>query len=123
MRFSQKDYLDEDLSIKAIPVCIKILHHHNAKRELVREIVSYLNLIACRSPELLIDYVYYLVSGMLKGYQGLASLLYQICENQIECIYPLVKHLIKGLKLIESVNDFNYVLQVMYLVSLSHVQV
>lgn len=117
------DYLDDDLSAKAIPVCIKILHHHNAKRELIREIVSYLNLVACRSPELLVDYVYYLASGMLKGYPGLAGLLYQIAESHVECIYPLVKHFVRGLKLIESVNDFNYVMQIMYLVSLSHVQV
>lgn len=117
------DYLDDDLSAKAIPVCIKILHHHNAKRELIREIVSYLNLVACRSPELLVDYVYYLASGMLKGYAGLAGLLYQIAESHVECIYPLVKHFVRGLKLIESVNDFNYVMQIMYLVSLSHVQV
>ena len=115
--------MDDELSMKAIPVCIKILHHHSAKRELIREIVSYLNLIACRSPELLVDYVYYLASGMLKGYAGLGGLLFQIAESHIDCIYPLVKHFVRALKLIESVPDFNYVLQIIYLVSLSHVQV
>lgn len=115
--------MDEELSVKAIPVCVKILHHHTAKRELIREIVSYLSLVACRSPDLLVDYVYYLASGVLKGYAGLASLLYQIAESHIESMYPLVKHLMRGLKLIDSVADFNYVLQIMYLVSLSHVQV
>lgn len=119
-----KDYLDDELSVKAIPVCIKLLQHHNCKRELLREISSYLNLVACRSPELLNDYVYYIVNAMLKGsLPGLAHLLYQICESSIEGIYPLIKHLIKGLRMLESSNDLLNVLQIMYLVSLNHVQV
>lgn len=121
------DYLDEELSAKAIPVCIKIMHHANAKRELIREIVSYLNLIACRSPDLLVDYVYYLASALLKGYAGLGALLYQIAESShhIECIYPLVKHFVRAFKLIadSSPTDFAHVMQIIYLVSLSHVQV
>ena len=118
-----KDYLDPDLAVKVIPICIKILQHHNVKPELLREICSYLNLVACRMPEYLVDYVYYIVSALLKGHHCLSHLLYQICESNIECIYPLTRHLIKSLKFIKSTKDLIYILQIMYLVSLNHVQV
>ena len=118
-----KNYLDPDLSEKAVPVCVKLLQHHNIKPELVKEISSYLNLVACRSSEILVDYVYYILNAILKGHTSLTQLLYQICESQPECIYPLVKHLIKALKLIDLTSDLVYILQIMNLVSLNHVHV
>ena len=118
-----QDYLDPELSMKAIPVCIKLLQHHNIKRELLREICSYLNLVACRSPELLVDYIYYIVNAIFKGNTCLSRLLFQICEAQIECIYPLTKHLIKTLKTSEPSEDLINILKIMYMISLNHVQV
>ncbi|CAF0821844.1 unnamed protein product, partial [Brachionus calyciflorus] len=119
------DYLDVDLCTKAIPYCIKLIQHHNCKHDLLKEITSYLSLIACRSPDLLVDHVYCIVSAMLKAGNnqfGLAHLLFQISEANIECIYPLVKHLIKSFKVLASSNDLVNIFQIMYLVSLSHVQ-
>ena len=120
------DYLDVELCSKAIPYCIKLIQHHNCKHELLREITSYLSLIACRSPDLLVDHVYYIVSAMLKAGNcqfGLAHLLFQISESHVECIYPLVKHLVKSLKVLGSSNDLINIFQIMYLVSINHVQV
>lgn len=117
------DYLDPELSQKAVPVCVKLLQHNNIKRELLREICSYLNLVACRSPELLIDYVYYIVNAIFKGNSCLSRLLFQLTETNIECIYPLTKHLVKTLKTIESPEDLITILKIMYMISLSHVQV
>ncbi len=117
------DYLDPGLSEKAIPICIKLLQHHNIKPELLKEICSYLNLIACRSSELLTDYVYYILNAIVKGHMSLTQLLYQVCESHPECIYPLVKHLVKALRVIEPSSDLAYILQIMYLVSLNHAHV
>jgi hypothetical protein len=121
--FLLKDYLDPGLSEKAIPICIKLLQHHNIKPDLLKEICSYLNLIACRSSELLTDYVYYILNAIVKGHTSLTQLLYQVCESHPECIYPLVKHLVKALRVIEPSSDLAYILQIMYLVSLNHVHV
>ncbi len=118
-----KDYLDPDLATKAIPFCVKLLQHHNVKVELLHEICSYLNLVACRAPEILVDYVYYILNAVQKGHTSLTHLLFQICEYNIECIYPLTRNLIKILKIIQSVPDLINVLQIMYLISLNHVQV
>ena len=120
------DYLDINLSAKAIPYCIKLIQHPNCKHDLLREITSYLSLIACRSSDLLINHVYFIVSGMLKAGTnqfGLAHLLFQMSEAHIECIYPLVKHLVKSLKMLSSSNDLLNIFQIMYLVSINHVQV
>lgn len=108
--------------MKTIPVCIKLLQHHNIKKELLREICSYLNLIAIRFPELLIKYTYYIFNAVLKGHTCLTHLLYQICEAKIECIYPLIRYLIQSLTIIENKNDLSYVFQIIYLISLNHVQ-
>lgn len=105
-----------------MPVCVKLLQHNNIKRELLREICSYLNLVACRSPELLIDYVYYIVNAIFKGNTCLSRLLFQLTETNIECIYPLTKHLVKSLKTIDSPEDLITILKIMYMISLSHVQ-
>jgi len=102
---------------------VKLLQHNNIKRELLREICSYLNLVACRSPELLVDYVYYIVNAIFKGNSCLSRLLFQLTETNIECIYPLTKHLVKSLKTIDSPEDLITVLKIMYMISLSHVQV
>ncbi len=126
-----KDYLDPELCEKAIPICIKLLQHPNIKPELIKEVCSYLNLIACRSSELLTDYVYYILNAILKGHTILTQLLFQICESQPECIYPLVKHLVRAIKIMSgettssssSSQDLNYLFQIMYLVSLNHVHV
>lgn len=91
-------------------------------KELSREISSYLNLIACRDPKLLTRYVNYIVESILKGNSNLCRLLFQLCETDIECIYPLTKHLVKSLKILNS-NDTVHILQIMYLISLNHVQV
>ena len=116
-----QDYLDLSLSERAIPICIRLLQQ--GSKELSREISSYLNLIACRDPKLLTHYVHYIVDTILKGNSNLCRLLYQICETDVECIYPLTKHLVKALKIIENTNDAVYILQIMYLISLNHVQV
>lgn len=115
-----KDYLDLSLSKRAIPICIRLLQQ--CSKELSREICSYLNLIACRDPRLLINYVDYMVDAILKGNNNLCRLLYQLCETDIECIYPLTKHLIRALKIIDS-NQVMHLLQIMHLISLNHVHV
>ncbi len=81
-----------------------------------------MNLIACRDPKLLIHYVSYIVDAILKGNSTLCRLLYQLCETDIECIYPLTKHLIKALKILNT-SDATHILQILYLISLNHVQV
>jgi hypothetical protein len=115
--------MNQDLSVKSIPICIKYLQSPSLKRELFREIASYLNLIAFHTPELLVEYIYYIISAILKGNSCLTRLLYQLCEAKIECVYPLMKLVIKCLKVIEVPNDLIYIFQIMYLISLSHVKV
>ena len=115
--------MDPYLSVKAVPVCIKLLQHQNIKRELLREICSYLNLVASRSPDVLIDHVYHFVNAIYRGNSCLSRLLFHLCEANVECIYPITKHLIKCLKTIDSVDDLIHILKIMYIVSLHHVQV
>jgi protein melted len=117
------DYLDPSLTIKAVPVCIKLLQHHNIKRELLREICSYLNLVASRSPDLLIDHVFHITNAIYRGNTCLSRLLFHLCESNVECIYPITKHLIKCLKTIDSNEDLINVLKIMYIISLHHVQI
>lgn len=116
------DYLDVRLSERSIPICIRLLKH--SSKELSREICSYLNLIACRDPSLLLEYVNYIVDILLRGKNSssLSRILLQLCEIDIECIYPLTKHLIKAIKIVDY-NDLIHLLKIMYLISLSHVQV
>jgi hypothetical protein len=82
-----------------------------------------LNLIACRDPNILSEHVSYIVDAILKGQYNLCRLLYQICEANIECIYSLTKHLVKAIKIIGKNEEIAYLLKIMYLISLNHVQV
>jgi hypothetical protein len=109
--------------MKAVPVCIKLLQHSNLKRELLREVCSYLNLVASRSPDLLIDHVYHIVNAIYRGNSCLSKLLFHLCEANVECIYPIMKHLVKCLKTIDSSDDLIHILKTMYIISLHHVQV
>ena len=68
------------------------------------------------------DYVSYIVEAVMRGNSQLGRLLYQLAEIDIECIYPLTKHLIKAIKMADRA-DLCHIFKIMYLVSLSHVQV
>jgi hypothetical protein len=120
---NSKEYLNPELAMKTIPTCIKLIQHSNVKPELTREVCSYLSLIANRMPELLVDYVYYIVNAIKMGHTSLTYLLFQISEINIDCMYPFVRLIIKMLDKIDSAKDFGYLLQVMYLISLNHIQV
>ena len=117
------DYMDPELCVKSIPVCMKLLQRTSIKHELVRETCSYLNLIAARFPELLVDYVSHLANAILGGHTCLCHLLFQICEYNIECVYPLTRVLVTMPRNVDLNNDTIYIFQIVYLISLNHIQV
>jgi hypothetical protein len=82
-----------------------------------------LNLISSKETITLSENIEFVVDAILKGQYNLCRLLYQICECNIECIYPLTKHLIKMMQIVDNKCDTQYLLKIIYLISLNHVQV